>query len=155
MFEHYYLIRWCCHKKKGATNKYEKENCCQWCSMPICSLTSSSSYFKCWWYSSYFHIVDDSSLFIPVCKEIHACCDNNSHHSFSASYWLFAAASSFVFLPSNVSDALSQLKWKEAMCKEIRAFRKNCIQELVTIFKGKQPVWCKYFTVKYKADGSI
>src|SRR6266487_759367 len=59
-------------------------------------------------------------------------------------------------IPTSLSEALSDRKWKQAMDLEMEALDKNNTWELVSLPNGKKPVGCKWvYTVKYKADGSI
>ncbi|KAK2354846.1 putative mitochondrial protein [Trifolium repens] len=59
-------------------------------------------------------------------------------------------------IPTSLSEALSDRKWKQAMDLEMEALDKNNTWELVSLPTGKKPVGCKWvYTIKYKADGSI
>lgn len=61
-----------------------------------------------------------------------------------------------ITIPTTLSEALSNEKWKQAMDVEMEALRKNKTWSLVELPAGKRAVGCKWvYIVKYRADGSI
>ncbi|XP_019190809.1 PREDICTED: uncharacterized protein LOC109185285 [Ipomoea nil] len=57
--------------------------------------------------------------------------------------------------PRTVRQALSDVRWKEAMCAEYQALMQNGTWELVPR-NGRVPMSCKWvFRVKRKADGIV
>jgi hypothetical protein len=59
-------------------------------------------------------------------------------------------------IPRNLSEALEDKRWEDAMKVEMEALAKNKTWELVQLPKGIKPVGCRWvFTVKYKSDGSV
>ncbi|XP_073266308.1 epi-neemfruitin B synthase L1AT [Populus alba] len=54
------------------------------------------------------------------------------------------------------NEAITDLRWKEAMNEEMRSLQKNCTWEVVELPTGKVPVGCRWvFTIKHKANGTI
>lgn len=63
---------------------------------------------------------------------------------------------SFVSIPHNWKEALTNPNWKEAMAEEMRALNKSGTWELVFLPLGKRSVGCKWvFTIKQKANETI
>ncbi|XP_020419978.1 uncharacterized protein LOC109949244 [Prunus persica] len=61
-----------------------------------------------------------------------------------------------ISVPNNVTEALKDPKWKEAMNEEMQALQKNVRWELVPLPNGKKTVGYRWiYTVKLKADGSV
>jgi hypothetical protein len=59
-------------------------------------------------------------------------------------------------VPTNIHDALTDLKWTQAMKEEMEALLKNGTWTLVPLPKGKKTVGCRWvFSIKHKVDGSI
>ncbi|CAJ2640820.1 unnamed protein product [Trifolium pratense] len=86
-------------------------------------------------------------------------CDSISEFSLvqlSTTHKVFLTSLNTTTIPTSLSEALSDRKWKQAMDLEMEALDKNNTWELVSLPNGKKPVGCKWvYTVKYKADGSI
>ena len=79
-----------------------------------------------------------------------------SFEKFSPTHKTFLTNLNSTHTPSSVSEALSNMKWKQAMDVEMEALSKNRTWELVTLPIGKKTVGCKWvYTVKYRADGTI
>jgi hypothetical protein len=75
---------------------------------------------------------------------------------FSPSHRSFLISLNTIVIPTTLSEALSNEKWKQAMNVEMEALEKKKTWELVKLPTGKKPVGCKWvYTVKYRADGSI
>jgi hypothetical protein len=56
----------------------------------------------------------------------------------------------------NLSEALGNKTWEDAMKEEMVALEKNKIWEMVKLPRGNKPVDCIcVFAVKYKSNGSI
>jgi len=74
----------------------------------------------------------------------------------SPTYRAFLTSLNTTTIPTSLSEALSDRKWKQAMDLEIEALDKNNTWELVPLPLGKKSVGCKWvYNIKYKADGSI
>lgn len=74
--------------------------------------------------------VDDSNLPIAIRKGVrtytqHLISKFVSYDSLSSSYCAFVLSLSFVSIPHNWKEALTNPNWKEAMAKEMRALNKN------------------------------
>ena len=79
-----------------------------------------------------------------------------SFKNFSPTHKTFLVNLNTISIPTTLSEALSNEKWKQAMNIEMEALNKNKTWELVPLPAGKRPVGCKWvYTVKYRADGSI
>ena len=79
-----------------------------------------------------------------------------STHHLSQTNQSFVNKLSSVSIPNSVQEALTNLRWKAAMNKEMASLQKNQTLELVDRPIEKQPIGCKWiFTVKYKVDGII
>ena len=79
-----------------------------------------------------------------------------SSHRLTESYAFTVNQLSTVSIPSNVQDALADLKWRKPMNEEMEALQKNATWELVPLPKGMKPIGCIWvFTVKLKPNGSI
>ncbi|RVW23388.1 Retrovirus-related Pol polyprotein from transposon TNT 1-94 [Vitis vinifera] len=79
-----------------------------------------------------------------------------SFKKFSPSHRAFFVSLNTISIPTIVSEALTNEKWKQAMNVEMKALEKNKTWELVKLPAGKKPEGCKWvYTVKYRADGSI
>jgi hypothetical protein len=75
---------------------------------------------------------------------------------FSPSHRSFLVSLNTIVIPTTLSEALSNEKWKQAMNVEMEALERNKTWELVKLPAGKKPVGCKWvYIVKYRADGSI
>lgn len=107
---------------------------------------------------------DDQDLPIAVRKGIRECTNRPlyplthflSFKKFSPSHRAFLVSLNTISIPTTVSEALTDEKWKQAMNVEMEALEKNKTWELVKLPVGNKPVGCKWvYTVKYKADGSI
>lgn len=114
---------------------------------------------------SEFHVNnDDQDLPIAVRKGIRECTNRPlyplthflSFKKFSPAHRAFLVSLNTISIPTTVSEALTDEKWKQAMNVEMEALEKNKTWELVKLPTGKKPVGCKWvYTVKYRADGSI
>jgi Reverse transcriptase (RNA-dependent DNA polymerase) len=61
-----------------------------------------------------------------------------------------------VRIPERLEEAMSNLKWLEAMRAEMKALEKNHTWQLVSLPKGRKTVGCKWvFTVKYGPTGLV
>jgi Reverse transcriptase (RNA-dependent DNA polymerase) len=61
-----------------------------------------------------------------------------------------------VRIPERLEEAMSNLKWLEAMRAEMEALEKNHTWQLVSLPKGRKTVGCKWvFTVKYGPTGLV
>nr|KYP51612.1 Retrovirus-related Pol polyprotein from transposon TNT 1-94 [Cajanus cajan] len=79
-----------------------------------------------------------------------------SFKHFSPTHKAFLTSLNTTTIPTFLSEALIDRKWKQAMDLEMEVLEKNSTWELVTLPNGKKPVGCKWtYTIKYKADGSI
>lgn len=79
-----------------------------------------------------------------------------SFQKFSPTYKAFLVNLNSITIPTTLSEALSDEKWKQAMNVEMQALEKNKTWDWVNLPEGKRAVGCKWvYTVKYKADGSI
>lgn len=79
-----------------------------------------------------------------------------SFKHFSPSHKAFLINLKTVPIPTILSEALSNEKWKQAMNEEMEALEKNKTWELMKLPVGKKIVGCKWvYTVKYRADKSI
>lgn len=59
-------------------------------------------------------------------------------------------------IPTSVNEALTDLKWTQAINEEMEALLKNNTWTLVPLPEGKRTVGCRWvFSVKHKADGSV
>ncbi|KAL5577658.1 hypothetical protein UlMin_019357 [Ulmus minor] len=75
---------------------------------------------------------------------------------FSPSHKSFLVSLNTIPIPTVLSEALSNEKWRQAMQVEMEALEKNRTWEIVDLPKEKKLVGCKWvFTVKYKADGTL
>ena len=107
---------------------------------------------------------DDQDLTIAVRKGIRECTNRPlyplthflSFKKFSPSHRAFFVSLNTISIPTIVSEALTNEKWKQAMNVEMKALEKNKTWELVKLPIGKKPVGCKWvYTVRYRVDGSI
>jgi hypothetical protein len=74
----------------------------------------------------------------------------------SPTYKAFLTNLKTTIIPTSLSKALSDIKWKQPMDMEMEALDKNNTWQLVPLPNGKKHVGCKWvYTVKYKDDGSI
>jgi transposase InsO family protein len=108
--------------------------------------------------------VNDQDLPIAVRKGTRECTKQPlyplshflSFKKFSPSHRSFLVSLNTIVIPTTLSEALSNEKWKQAMNAEMEALEKNKTWELVKLPAGKKPVGCKWvYTVKYRADESI
>ncbi|CAJ2627685.1 unnamed protein product [Trifolium pratense] len=106
----------------------------------------------------------DSHLPIAHRKETRTCTNKPLYplsnylcfEQLSTTHKAFLTSLNTTTIPTSLSEALSDKKWKQAMDLEMEALDKNNTWELVSLPNGKKPVGCKWvYTVKYKADGSI
>jgi hypothetical protein len=59
-------------------------------------------------------------------------------------------------IPTNVEEALKNLKWAEVMEAEMDALQRNGTWSIVSLPSGIKPVGCKWiFNLKHRADGTI
>lgn len=59
-------------------------------------------------------------------------------------------------VPCGIEEALTNLKWAQAITKSMEALQKNKTWNLVPLPKGMKTMGCKWvFSIKHKADGSI
>ncbi|RVW65328.1 Retrovirus-related Pol polyprotein from transposon RE2 [Vitis vinifera] len=107
---------------------------------------------------------DDQDFPIVVRKGIRECTNRPlyplthflSFKKISPSHRALLVSLKTISIPTTVSEALTNEKWKQAMNVEMEALEKNKTWELVKLPVGNKPVGCKWvYTVKYKADGSI
>lgn len=86
----------------------------------------------------------------------HPLCLSLTYQNLSPSHKAFLSNLHTIPVPKNLSEALGNKEWEEAMKVEMEALQKNKTWEMVELPKGKKPVGCRWvFTVKYKSDGSI
>ena len=78
-------------------------------------------------------------------------CDN-----FSNAHINYLAAITKVVEPRYFHEAVKDVKWRDAMAKEIKALEMNETWTIVDLPVGKKPIDCKWvYKVKYNSDGSI
>lgn len=104
----------------------------------------------------------DTELSIAMRKDIRFCTkhpiqDYVSFGNLSSKYYAFVSKlDNSLIEPKNVHEALTLLKWRDAIQEEIRALEKNEIWELTDLPPAKCKVECKWiFTTKYNLDGSV
>ena len=69
--------------------------------------------------------------------------------------WQLSQLSS-ISIPSNIQEALADLRWTKAMVDEMAALEKNNTWDLVSLPRGKKTVGCKsIFTIKHRAYRTI
>ena len=79
-----------------------------------------------------------------------------SFDRFSPPHKSFLLSLNTITIPRNLSEALSQEEWRNAMREEMDALEKNKTWRITELPKGKKSVGCKWvFSVKYKADGRL
>ena len=79
-----------------------------------------------------------------------------SFHKFSPAHKNFLMSLNSITIPKNVSEALSDENWKQAMNVEMKALEQNKTWEMLSLPQGKKTVGCKWaFSVKYKEDGTL
>ena len=79
-----------------------------------------------------------------------------SYHRLSTPYFAFVSTLSFVPLPRNVHEALSDPGWKQAMMDEMAALHSSGTWDLVPLPPGKSTVGCRWvYAVKVGPDGQI
>ena len=79
-----------------------------------------------------------------------------SYQNLSQNHKAFLSNLHTIPIPRNLSEALRNKEWENAMKLEMEALEKNKTWELVSLPKGKKLVGCRWvFTVKYKSDGLI
>jgi hypothetical protein len=66
-----------------------------------------------------------------------------SYQHLSPLYRSFVSKLSFVSIPQNLQEVISDSKWREVMQEETRALHKNNTWELVELPSGKRAVGCK------------
>ncbi|RVW38185.1 Retrovirus-related Pol polyprotein from transposon RE1 [Vitis vinifera] len=107
---------------------------------------------------------DDQDLPIAVRKGIRECTNQPlyplthflSFKKFSPSHKAFLVSLNTISIPTTVSEALTNEKWKQAMNMEMKALEKNKTWELVKLPTGKKLVGCKWvYTMKFRVDGLI
>ncbi|CAJ2655949.1 unnamed protein product [Trifolium pratense] len=110
--------------------------------------------------------VDSKDLHLPIAhrKNTRTCTNKSLYplsnylcfEQLSTTHKAFLTSLNTTTIPTSLSEALFDRKWKQAMDLEMEALDKNNTWELVSLPNGKKPVGCKWvYTVKYKADGSI
>ncbi|CAJ2663478.1 unnamed protein product [Trifolium pratense] len=110
--------------------------------------------------------VDSKDLHLPIAhrKNTRTCTNKPLYplsnylcfEQLSTTHKAFLTSLNTTTIPTSLSEALSDRKWKQAMDLEMEALDKNNTWELVSLPNGKKHVGCKWvYTVKYKADGSI
>ncbi|MCI29782.1 TMV resistance protein N-like, partial [Trifolium medium] len=68
----------------------------------------------------------------------------------------FLTSINTITIPTSLSEALSDSKWKQAMDSEMEALDKNSKWRSVPLPNGKKPVGFKcVYTMKYKDGGSF
>lgn len=104
---------------------------------------------------------DDIDLPIALRKGTRTCtkhplCLSITYQKLSPTHKVFLSNLHTIPIPRNLSEALKDKKWEDAMRVEMTALEKNKTWELVKLPRGKKLVGCRWvFTVKYKSDGSI
>ena len=107
---------------------------------------------------------DDQDLPISIRKGIKECTNRPlyplthflSFKMFLPSCRAFLVSLNTISIPTTVSEALTNEKWKQATNVEMEALEKNKTWELVKWPAGKKLVGCKWvYIMKYRADGSI
>ncbi|CAL8160758.1 unnamed protein product [Prunus armeniaca] len=74
----------------------------------------------------------------------------------SESHAYFVKELANISIPSSVTEALKDLKWKEAMNEEMRALQNNATWELISLPHRKKTMGCMWiYNVKLKANGSF
>ena len=94
---------------------------------------------------------DDQDLPIIVRKWIKECTNRPlyplthflSFKKISPSHRAFLVSLNTISIPTTVSEALTNEKWKQAMNVEMEVLKKNKTWELVKLSAGKKPVGCK------------
>jgi hypothetical protein len=111
--------------------------------------------------NSVIPVVNDTNLPIAQRKGVRSCThhpisDFVSYQHLSSPYRSFVSKLSYVSVPRNLQEALSDPKWRTAMHEEMEALHKNKTWDLVKLPNGKKFVGCKWvFTIKHEADGSV
>ena len=73
-----------------------------------------------------------------------------------AYHYAFMTKVAIVHEPETFSEAAKDLRWIEAMNKEIQALCKNETWDLVPTSPRKKAIGCRWiYEVKYHADGSV
>jgi len=73
----------------------------------------------------------------------------------SLSYRSFVSKLSFVSIPRNLQEALSDPKWRTEMQEEIKALHKNMSWDLVKLPNWKMTIWTNIRPIKHQVDGSV
>jgi hypothetical protein len=111
--------------------------------------------------NSIIPVVNDTSQPIAQRKGVRSCThhpvsDFVSYQHLSSPYRSFVSKLSYVSVPRNLQEALSDPKWRTTMHEDMEALHKNKTWDLVKLPNGKKVVGCKWvFTIKHKADGSL
>ncbi|XP_024020138.1 uncharacterized protein LOC112091248 [Morus notabilis] len=102
---------------------------------------------------------DDQDLPIAIRKGTRECTKRPLHplahflsfNNFSPSHKAFVVSLNTITIPTTLSEALSNEKWKQAMNVEMEALKKNKTWELVKLSEGKRPR--KRFRWRFHQDG--
>ena len=79
-----------------------------------------------------------------------------SYHRLSSPYSAFVSAISYVSLPKNTNEALSNPGWQQAMVDEMVALHSTSTWDLVVLPSGKSPVGCRWvYTIKVGPGGQV
>ena len=79
-----------------------------------------------------------------------------SYHRLSSSYCTVVSSLSSISVPKNVSEALSDPGWTQAMVDEMTALHTNGTWDLVPLPPGKSLVGCRWvYAIKIGPDGKI
>ena len=79
-----------------------------------------------------------------------------SYHRLSPSYCTVVSSLSSISVPKNVSEALSDPRWTQAMVEEMTALHANGTWDLVSLPPGKSLVGCRWvYAIKIGPDGKV
>ena len=83
-------------------------------------------------------------------------CNLISSQFLSSQHHAFIANTSTLMEPTSYMEACKDLRWVEAMDKELQSLQHNKTWELVPLPACKKPIGCRWvYKIKLKADGSV
>ena len=89
-------------------------------------------------------------------KKLYPFCKYVSLHRLSPAYKSFLAEIDKYKVPTTMSEAIQDPKWKISIDDEMAALEKNKTWDLGTVPDGKRTVGCKWvYTIKHNSDGSV